>query len=133
MSKSQKLLHFYYYVTPIFAILEWAYGIKLRVRIPLEYEFITYLYYTICFLCAFLLTKYTKLASIIILFECILNLLLLIITLILPYILIIDNVGSPSFNQDYYSKYDMYHFLIAAIMLLLCFYSNPIIKNSRKF
>jgi len=97
------------------------------VSIPGAQDYWTYLYYLICFIAGFVVFKSVMAGALFSLVESSANILLLLLSVWLP---VINVGGNPIANSGiHFGAPELIHFIIAGAILLLSFYSNPIITK----
>jgi hypothetical protein len=88
-----------------------------------------YAYYLFCFFASFLVFNNPLTGALFSLFECSLNILLLILSIMLPIYYIGDNpLDGNSFN---FGIAELIHFFLAGSVLLYSFYVNPLIMGRK--
>ena len=119
-------IRFYYLATPVFFILHQYFGINLRVSIPTGQDAWLYLYYIICFAASFIVFKSVIAGALFTIIESSVNILLLILSVWLPII----NMGTGNMEQGMqFGVQEIIHFLIVGTILLVGFYSNPLLTK----
>ena len=118
-------LHIYYLATPVFFILYYVFDINLRIVIPGAADAWLFVYYTVCFLAGFFAFKSAVTGALFSLFESSINILLLLLSVLMPIYTIGNNpdgIGAAHFGLA-----ELMHFLIAGSILLISFYRNPLV------
>lgn len=128
-----KLLKTYYLLTPVFLAVEMLFDFNIRIAIPGESETFKYIYYAVCFLCAFFVFNNPLTATIFSLAECVLNIFLLILSIMYPVSHVAAALDNGNMANYRFAMSDLVHFMLVGSILLYAFYSNPVIKKSRKF
>ena len=123
----KRILKIYYLMTPVFMLLDFGAGLKLRVVLPTESGGLAFVYYALCFASAFFVFKQTMIAALFSLLESALNLLLLLLTVFLPVVSLGQDVdGGAGFR---FGVVELLHFFVVGSILLFCFYQNPLMSR----
>ncbi len=77
---------FYYYATPLFILLDYFGGINVRVAILDSMPLYKNLYYGFCIFCGIGMFALPRLTPVVVLFESSINVLMIVLTIYLPYI-----------------------------------------------
>lgn len=126
--KKNKLIRFYYFITPLFFVVDLIFDVKLRVSIPVaESETFYYLYIAACFVLGTFVFKSLLLSSLFGLVESSVNILLLILSVMLPIFNLAGNFDT--MNSFSFGVEEILHFLIAGSILLLSFHLNPLMHR----
>jgi hypothetical protein len=75
----------YYFVTPVFILLDYLWGINVRVAVLDSMPLYKNLYYAFCIICAVGIFAFTKYSAVVALFESAINFVMTILVLFLPY------------------------------------------------
>ena len=88
MSTCEKHLipRWYYYATPLFILLDYLGGINVRVSALDSLPFYKNAYYGLCIVCALGIYIFPKYSAVVALLESIINFLMVILLLLLPYV-----------------------------------------------
>ena len=130
MDQNVRFLKYYYLLTPAFALADILFGINLRISIPGGHAVIEYAYYAVCFGASFFVFNTAVSAAIFSLAECVINILLLILSVMWPIITLgaqIDGAAPARFD---FGIPQLLHFIIAGGVLLYAFYKNQLVINS---
>jgi hypothetical protein len=76
----------YYYVTPVFVLLDYAWGVSIRVAVLDSAPFYKNLYYGFCILCGVGVYALPRLTPVVALFESSINFLMTVLAVFMPYI-----------------------------------------------
>lgn len=133
MINNTRMLKYYYLLTPVFFAIELMFDINIRITIPGESTAFRYIYYGVCFLCAFFVFSNPVTANFFSLAECVLNIFLLMLSIMYPVTSLAAGAETGNMTGYHFALSDLIHFLLAGSILLYAFYSNPIIRQSRKF
>jgi len=76
----------YYFMTPVFIVLDYLFGINVRVTVLDAMPRYKYLYYGFCLFCGIGMYVLPRCTPVVALFESTLNILLVVLTVFLPYI-----------------------------------------------
>ena len=126
-----EMLRFYYLVTPLFLIVDLVFGFDLRVSLPSDQPEYKLIYYAICFAAGFTAFGSEIAAASFSLVESVVNLLLLILTVYWPIVTIGESVETGNVGRFGFGLVELMHFLIVGSVLLISFYSNPLIASRR--
>lgn len=132
MKQNVQLLKYYYLLTPFFAAADILFDLNIRINIPGGHAAVEYVYYIICFFSSFIVFKTALSAALFSLVECIINILLLALSVMWPIITLgekIDGSGTTQFN---FGMPELIHFIIAGGVLLYSFYTNPLIMEGQR-
>ncbi len=122
-------LRIYYLATPLFLILHYYFDLNLRVSIPGMPGGWILGYYFVCFAGGFVAFKSNVTGALFSLVESSVNILLLMLSILLP----IYTIGSnPAEGIDFsFGTAELFHFLIVGSILLRSFYMNPLLTRQR--
>ncbi len=117
-------LQIYYLLSPLFFILHYFFDINLRLSIPGASEHWFFIYYLVCFVASFFVFKNAIAGALFSLFESALNILLLLLSVMLPVFTLasaaVDNVAFK------FGVPELLHFFIVGFVLVKSFYVNPL-------
>lgn len=82
----QMIPQFYYYITPLFILLDYVWGISVRVTVLDSMSMYKKLYYGFCILCGVFVYALPKLTPVVALFESSINFLMTVLAVFMPYI-----------------------------------------------
>ena len=82
----QTIPKFYYYMTPLFILLDYVWGISIRVTVFDSMPMYKNLYYGFCILCGVFVYAVPKLTPAVALFESSINFLITVLAVFMPYI-----------------------------------------------
>lgn len=125
----KRILKIYYFITPVFVLLDYVAGVKIRIVFPAGFDGFALVYYIICFGSVFVAFKQTMVAAIFSLLESSINLLLLLLSVFLPLVMLdqtLEGVGGFRFGLT-----ELIHFFIVGSFLLFGFYMNPIMFQNK--
>lgn len=132
MDQHVRFLKYYYLLTPVFVLADIVFGVNLRISIPGGPEAIEYSYYAVCFISAFFVFKTALSAAIFSLAECVINILLLALSVMWPIIMLGHQVSSEAPSTFTFGMPELIHFIIAGGVLIYAFHANPLIMNSKR-
>lgn len=132
MEENLQFLKYYYLLTPVFAAADIFFNVNLRINIPGGHESIEYAYYLVCFFASFFVFRNALSAALFCLFECVINILLLALSVMWPLITLGGTIDSAVQSQFKFGITELLHFIIAGGVLLYCFYTNPLIFKSKR-
>lgn len=132
MDQNIQFLKYYYLLTPLFAAADIILGINIRINIPGGHADIEYAYYLICFFSSFVVFKTALSAALFSLAECVINILLLALSVMWPIITAGKTINSAGTTQFNFGMPELIHFIIAGGVLLYSFYTNPLILKRRR-
>lgn len=122
------LIRLYYFVTPLFFAIDLIFGVNMRVSIPgVEGDAFYYLYISACFILGSFVFKSPLSSSLFGLAESSINILLLILSVMLPIFNLAGNLDE--MNTFSFGVEEILHFLIAGSVLLLSFHLNPLMQR----
>ena len=127
---ASNLVRGYYFLTPAFILLDYAFGVNLRLA-PVVPPHLKILYYAVCLgMAAWMLWKpaWAHLAA---LMECSLNILLLILSLFGPFYQFLNTVGEPGTEAPPLTPGMGIDFILAGIVWTVAFYANPLLSPPR--
>jgi hypothetical protein len=117
----------YYYLTPIFILLYLFSNLNLRIVFPGDFPYLPYGYMIGCFIIGGFVLKSPIALSLFALCESAVNILLLIVSVLMPLWSMGDDIDA--FSTFRFGIIELIHFCIAATVLLVGFYANPIIRG----
>lgn len=124
-----RILKIYYFLTPLFVMVELLFGLNLRITFPFTtFAGAEYIYCGLCFMIPCFLLKKDLWISLFSLTESVLNILFLCLSVLMPYFnlaKVLDQGGDLGFK---FGVAECVHFLIAGAVLLYSFYTNPIVR-----
>lgn len=121
------LIEWYYLATPLFVLLDIAFGYSFRISALEENSMYQYAYYGICFLAGIICYRRRIYSAVFAIFESVLNIFLLIWSIMGPYYEVIHEAaqGNPIDNPLNFDH--LINFGIVGVVLLISFYTNPLI------
>lgn len=131
MMSQVQLLRLYYLFTPVFAVLDFVFGIDIRFKIPWDYDTVIGIYYAACFLGGLLVFKSPLTATLFGLFECSFNILLLLLSVMWPIATLGESAGNGAVPAFQFGPSELVQFILAGSVLLYSFYTCPLLKNNR--
>ncbi|WP_299976951.1 hypothetical protein [uncultured Pseudoteredinibacter sp.] len=126
---SQTTIKIYYWLSPLFLISFALWGSDIRINIPGASPSLHYLYLAACFVVPSLLLKRPTMRALFALGESALNIFLLLYGVLLRYLEYIDIASQGGQALTVMSRGDMLHFMMAAVILGMGFYGNPLVKE----
>lgn len=120
-------LHIYYLASPLFFILHYYLNINLRLSIPTASNDWVFIYYLVCFAASFVVFKSILIGAIFALIESSINILLLLLSVMLP-IFTIGSGNIENINIDF-GVPELMHFFIVGFILIKSFYLNPLMSQ----
>ena len=134
------LIRWYFYITPIFIVLDYCLGLNVRVAVLDSMPMYKNLYYGFCVLCGVSMFIIPRYSAVVALFESIVNLMMLVFGIFSQYIrtitTFIDNVLGADFKaiEDSLRTESMVNLAIVAFCLILTFRASvDTIAGSFKF
>lgn len=128
--KKNELIRLYYFVTPLFFAVDLLFGVNFRITIPgSEGDTFYYLYIAACFILGSFVFKSPLSSSLFGLAESSINILLLLLSIMLPIFSLAENLDT--MNSFSFGTQEIIHFLIAGTILMLSFHLNPLIHDER--
>ena len=125
----KKDLKVYYLLTPVFAVLDYGFGIDIRLVMPGDSFTLEIIYYLVCFASPFFIFQSGLVAIIFSLAESTLNILLLILSVFIPVIMLSQNIDTKDANDFIFGMTDVLHFMLVGAVLLYGFYGNPLLAR----
>ncbi|MBB6520877.1 hypothetical protein [Pseudoteredinibacter isoporae] len=126
---SAALIKLYYWLSPVFILLYGLTGLDIRVTIPGANPGWHYVYLGVCFLLPSFLIKRPTARSLFALGECSLNIFLLLYGFLNNYFQQLDALSNGLEAPSIASPTDILHFALAAGVLALGFYGNPLVNQ----
>ena len=128
--KKNELIRLYYFITPLFFAMDFLFGLNFRITIPgSEGDTFYYLYIAACFILGSFVFKSPLSSSLFGLVESSVNILLLILSVMLPIFSLAENLET--MNTFSFGTQEIIHFFIAGSVLILSFHLNPLIHDKR--
>jgi hypothetical protein len=118
---------FYFYITPLFILLDYIFGINVRVSALEAMPTYKNLYYGFCILCGICMFIIPRYSAIVALFESSINIMMLVLGIILPYIqtitALMDDVLGADFKalEESFKVQPMVNLAIVGFCLILTF------------
>lgn len=126
--KKNELIRLYYFVTPLFFAMDLLFGVNFRITIPgSEGDTFYYLYIAACFILGSFVFKSPLSSSLFGLAESSVNILLLLLSVMLPIFKLAENLDA--INSFSFGLQEIIHFLIAGSILILSFHLNPLMHG----
>ncbi len=126
--KKNELIRLYYFVTPLFFAVDLLFGVNFRITIPgSEGDTFYYLYIAACFILGSFVFKSPLSSSLFGLAESSVNILLLLLSVMLPIFKLAENLDA--INSFSFGLQEIIHFLIAGSILILSFHLNPLMHG----
>jgi hypothetical protein len=117
----------YFYITPLFILLDYIFGINVRVSALETMPLYKNLYYGFCILCGICMYIIPRYSAVVALFESTINIMMLVLGIYLPYIrtitTLMDDVLGVDFKalEELLKVQPMVNLFIVAFCLLLTF------------
>jgi len=121
------LVRGYYFLTPAFILLDYAFGVNLRMA-PIVPPGWKLPYYVVCMGIALLMAWKPLLSHFMALLECSLNILLLILSLFLPVYHLMNAIGDPGTETPLLTMGMVVNFILSGIVWTIAFYANPLLS-----
>lgn len=131
MNNQTPLLSIYYLVTPGFILLEYLFGIQIRLTSPWENSFFDILYYLVCFIAGIISIKSIHLAAVFAMTESSINILLLLVSIYLPLATLGENVLQDQELTFKFGVAELLHLLIAGGIAYYAFQKNLALLHNR--
>lgn len=129
--RSQQVIKIYYWLSPLFLLTYAIWGTDFRLAIPGASAAWHYVYLSVCFVLPSLFIKRPTVRALFALAESALNIFLLLYSVFLRYLEQIDALSQGgSATVTIMGGADFMHFALAASILGLGFYGNPLLKRS---
>ncbi|GAA6150731.1 hypothetical protein [Pseudoteredinibacter isoporae] len=126
---SAALINLYYWLSPVFLILYSSAGLDMRISIPGASPAWHYLYLGACFLLPCVLIKRPTARALFALGESSVNIFLLLYGLLNRYFQQLDALSNGMEGPGIINSTDILHFALAASVLALGFYGNPLVRT----
>lgn len=114
----------YYLLTPLFVLLDYTTGANIRLQTPWESGLFDAAYYLVCFAAAFFAFGSSAVAAFFALIECSVNILLLLLSVLLPIAGASEKVLNGEAVEFEFGPLQIAHFIVVGGMLLWVFHSN---------
>ena len=124
------LVRGYYFLTPAFILLDYAFGVNLRLA-PVVPPHLKSIYYAACLGIAVWMLWKPAWAHLAALLECSLNILLLILSLFGPLYQFLNALGEPGTEAPTLTLGTVINFILAGIVWTVAFYANPLLAPPR--
>jgi len=95
------LARWYFYITPLFIILDYFWGLNVRVAALDSEPTYKNLYYGFCVLCGVCMFIVPRYSAVVALFESIVNSMLLVLSIYLPYIRTVTSLADDVLSTDF--------------------------------
>jgi len=124
-------LAFYYFVTPVYLLSDFAFGLNLRVSFLAAAPGLRIFYYLVCFTCGLMsLGRYRRYLPLAGLVECTLNILLLVLSVMIPVVTLPSRFMAQEDAGLPFSIPFFVNFVVSGIFFIYAFYTNPILRRS---
>ena len=130
LKREIRYLKYYYLATPVFVVIEYLFGLDIRLEIPGDNQLVTLVYYGICFLAGFVFFNNQFTAAIFSLLECSVNILLLLLSILWPIINLGNEINAGVATEFRFGVIELFHFLMVGGVLLVSFYLNPLMYRT---
>jgi hypothetical protein len=122
----QRLLKIYYLATPLFFLGDQFGGVSVRVAGLDAYPVFKYAYYAGCMGIGAATHFFPKKANLLSLLECVTNIIILVLSIMLPILQVMDSLSN---NQEpvLLGMKHVANFLISGTFLTVAFYQNPLV------
>jgi len=118
----------YYFMTPVFIVLDYLFGINVRVTVLDAMPRYKYLYYGFCLFCGIGMYVLPRCTPVVALFESTLNILLVVLTVFLPYIKMVsqfDNILDADWQPaSVFTLQHMFNLILAGTVAAFAFYGS---------
>jgi len=124
----QTIPKFYYYITPLFILLDYFGGLSVRAAVLDSMPIYKNLYYGFCIFCAIIIFFQPRFTAVVTLFESMVIVLITVLSVFLPYIRFImqaDDVLNESWNiTSALSTPRIVNLMLAGTMAIVAFHSS---------
>ena len=127
-----KFLQFYYLSTPVFAIMDIAWGINIRIPFLDYFPFLKYAYYTVAFACGIYTYKHPQRADIIGLLESSTNIGILVIGFMLTYYNLAFTMLEDTTFDNPFTVRAIINFSLSGFIFLISYYRNSWFLSRRQ-
>lgn len=127
--KRDKFLTYYYLGTPAFFLVDYFSDVNIRVNLPASYAFWEYVYFGVCFLFGFVSYNRQTLSSVFALIESSVNILLLVLSVMVPLWAIPLAVVDEQPYENPFTPAFLVNFVLSGAILLVSFYGNPLFSR----
>lgn len=118
----------YYYITPLFILLDYLFGINIRVTVLDSMPQYKFMYYGFCIVCGIGMYVLPRCTPIVALFESTLNILLVVLTVFLPYINMVsqfDNILDADWQpMNVFTTPHIINLILAGTIATFAFYGS---------
>ncbi len=129
--RANRPLAFYYLATPLFLVGDFLLGCNVRVTFLAAAPALRIFYYAVCFGCGLLsISRYRRFLPLAGLVECTLNIVLLVLSIMIPVINLPALVFAGGAIGLPFTTTFFVNFVISTVFFLYAFYGNPIVRGS---
>ncbi|MBN2313457.1 MAG: hypothetical protein JXM79_05975 [Sedimentisphaerales bacterium] len=126
--RKHSITNLYYYITPLFILLDYLFGINIRVTVLDSMPHYKYVYYGFCIFCGVGMYILPRCTPIVALFESTLNILLVVLTVFLPYIKMVsqfDNILEADWQpMNVFTLPHIINLILAGTVATFAFYGS---------
>ena len=119
-----KIIQGYYWSIFLFIILDYGFGINIRITGFLYHPALKFLYYLFCISCLFIIYKFPAKSARVGLIESTTNIIILIFSMYLPLFTTADLIESGQFNNLVITAERVINLIFAGTINLIAFYYN---------
>ena len=131
LTNHSTLIKTYYLLTPLFFLLDWLFGWSLRLSTPWQGVGLDLLYYAVCVVAVCVLHRQAQALALFGVFECSFNLLLLMLSVFLPYVTMGQVLSDGQVVDFVFGWQQLLQFVLVGGVLILAFYRNTAILAGR--
>jgi len=128
MYSRHSITSLYYYITPLFILLDYFGGVNVRVAVLDSFPLYKNLYYGFCALCGVGMYASPRCAPIVALFESTVNILMIVLAVFLPYIQVVmqaDNILDSSWQAaSAFAIPRIVNLILAGTVAIFAFYGS---------
>ena len=112
----------YFYITPVFILLDYFWGLNIRIAALDAEPSYKNLYYGLCILCGVLMYIIPRVSALIAFIESLINLVMLLLIIILPYMRIITTLTEDALGADFKALQESFSVdsIINIFIVVLC-------------
>ena len=123
-SGSAQVLKWIYLGTPVFLVLDLAFGWDIRVSFFDTHPGWKYGYYIFCFVIGFLMMKQPRLEPILGIIESGANILILSLSILVPYYAAIEAISSGEEFANPFNKYNFINYIFSGLIIMISMHVN---------
>lgn len=120
--QEKEIISFFYFLTPLFVILDYFFGLNIRIAGLEHFGFYKYFYYLFCIICAVIIHKFKGYSLIVGFIESSINLLILFIGFLLPYYSYASLIEEGNVDEiSFYNSSMIINFMVSGFILIITF------------